>query len=144
GYPDERLAFLLADAGVGHVLTEAWLAAQLPLSGQVVVTVDAADAQSPAAFASPVTRDSAAYMIHTSGSTGQPKGVLVEHGALADKLAALAQQYGLDEHERGLLFASMSFDASLSQLLAPLSVGGSVVLRPDGMSEPEAVLAHVR
>ncbi|MDY4342216.1 non-ribosomal peptide synthetase, partial [Xanthomonas sp. LF07-6] len=135
---------LLADAGVGHVLTEAWLAAQLPLSGQVVVTVDAADAQSPAAFASPVTRDSAAYMIHTSGSTGQPKGVLVEHGALADKLAALAQQYGLDEHERGLLFASMSFDASLSQLLAPLSVGGSVVLRPDGMSEPEAVLAHVR
>ncbi|WP_267085892.1 AMP-binding protein, partial [Xanthomonas sacchari] len=42
------------------------------------------------------------------------------------------------------LFASMSFDASLSQLLAPLSVGGSVVLRPDGMSEPEAVLAHVR
>ncbi|MDR6674927.1 non-ribosomal peptide synthetase [Xanthomonas sp. 1678] len=144
GYPDARLAFLLADAGIGHVLAEEWLAAQLPLSGQTVVAVEAADAQSAAAFDSPVTRESAAYMIHTSGSTGQPKGVLVEHGALADKLAALAQQYGLGEDERGLLFASMSFDASLSQLLAPLCVGGSVVLRPDGMSEPEAVLAHVR
>ncbi|MDR6675787.1 non-ribosomal peptide synthetase [Xanthomonas sp. 1678] len=144
GYPDARLAFLLADAGIGHVLAEEWLAAQLPLSGQTVVAVEAADAQSAAAFDSPVTRASAAYMIHTSGSTGQPKGVLVEHGALADKLAALAQQYGLGEDERGLLFASMSFDASLSQLLAPLCVGGSVVLRPDGMSEPEAVLAHVR
>ncbi|MFD0727704.1 condensation domain-containing protein, partial [Lysobacter brunescens] len=39
GYPDERLAYLLSDAGISHVLTEAWLAPQLPLSGQRVVLV---------------------------------------------------------------------------------------------------------
>ncbi|MDQ3287971.1 MAG: amino acid adenylation domain-containing protein, partial [Pseudomonadota bacterium] len=143
GYPDERLAHLLADAGIGHVLTEAHLAPQLPLSGRSVVLVSSADGQDTTAFESPVTRSSPAYMIYTSGSTGQPKGVVISHGALADKLAALAQHYELDETDRGLLFASMSFDASLSQLLVPLAVGGSVVLRPDGLTEPEALLAYV-
>ncbi|MDQ3205166.1 MAG: amino acid adenylation domain-containing protein, partial [Pseudomonadota bacterium] len=143
GYPDERLAHLLVDAGIGHVLTEAHLAPQLPLSGRSVVLVSSADGQDTTAFESPVTRSSPAYMIYTSGSTGQPKGVVISHGALADKLAALAQHYELDETDRGLLFASMSFDASLSQLLVPLAVGGSVVLRPDGLTEPEALLAYV-
>ncbi|WP_386826637.1 AMP-binding protein, partial [Lysobacter brunescens] len=82
-------------------------------------------------------------MIYTSGSTGQPKGVCVPHGALAAKLPALAQHYGLESSDRGLLFASMSFDASLSQLLVPLSVGGSVSLRPDGVTEPSALLSYV-
>jgi amino acid adenylation domain-containing protein len=143
GYPDERLSFLLADAGIGHVLTEAWLAAQLPLSGQQVVLVEAADGQSTQAPAMEIQAHWPAYMIHTSGSTGQPKGVLVSHGALAEKLSALGQFYGLTPQDRGLVFASMSFDASLSQLLAPLAAGGSVVLRPDGMSEPEVVLDYV-
>lgn len=143
GYPDERLAWLLADAGIGHVLTEAWLAAQLPLSGQHVVLVEASGDQPVHAPALAIERDWPAYMIYTSGSTGQPKGVLVEHGALADKLAALGQFYGLQPEDRGLVFASLSFDASLSQLLAPLAAGGSVALRPDEMSEPEALLAYV-
>ncbi|QQP97295.1 non-ribosomal peptide synthetase [Lysobacter enzymogenes] len=143
GYPDERLAYLLSDAGIGHVLTEAYLAPQLPLSAQRVVLVSDADEQDATAFASPVKAESPAYMIYTSGSTGQPKGVVVSHGALADKLAALAQNYGLDETDRCLLFASTSFDASISQLLTTLSVGGSVALRPDGVTEPEALLAYV-
>ncbi|WP_242691354.1 non-ribosomal peptide synthetase [Lysobacter enzymogenes] len=143
GYPDERLAYLLSDAGIGHVLTEAYLAPQLPLNGQRVVLVSDADEQDATAFASPVTGESPAYMIYTSGSTGQPKGVVVSHGALADKLAALAQNYDLDETDRSLLFASTSFDASISQLLTTLSVGGSVALRPDGVTEPEALLAYV-
>ncbi|WP_250465110.1 amino acid adenylation domain-containing protein, partial [Microbulbifer litoralis] len=143
GYPDERLAYLLGDAGISHVLTEAYLAPQLPLHDQAVVLVSEADGHDAAAFASPVTPESPAYLIYTSGSTGEPKGVLVSHGALADKLAALTQHYALDETDRGLLFASISFDASISQLLAPLSVGGSVVLRPDGVTEPEVLLAHV-
>ena len=67
----------------------------------------------------------------------------IRHGAYADKLAALAQHYELTEHDRSLLFASMSFDASLSQLGVALSVGGSVALRPDAVTEPEALLRHV-
>jgi amino acid adenylation domain-containing protein len=143
GYPDERLAWLLSDAGIGHVLTEAHLAAQLPLSGQRVVLVSDAANGDGGEYASPVSAETLAYMIYTSGSTGEPKGVCVSHGALADKLPALAQHYGLDASDRGLLFASMSFDASLSQLLVPLSVGGSVSVRPDGVTEPSALLSYV-
>ncbi|MFD0727035.1 amino acid adenylation domain-containing protein, partial [Lysobacter brunescens] len=81
GYPDERLAYLLSDAGIGHVLTEAWLAPQLPLSGQRVVLVSDAAGEDGSEYASPVTAETVAYMIYTSGSTGQPKGVCVPHGA---------------------------------------------------------------
>jgi len=143
-YPDERLRYLLNDAQVQFVVSEAYLADQLPLATQKIILMSALDAVSTAPVACEITRESAAYIIYTSGSTGQPKGVCVNHGALADKIAGLSQHYGLDSTDVGLLFASMSFDASLSQLLMPLSVGARVVIRPDDITEPEDLMAYLQ
>src|SRR5262249_62069129 len=82
-YPQERLAFALADSGVAVVVTEESVAADLPAHGAREVRLDRdraeIDAQSAESPEVEVTPDFPAYVIYTSGSTGRPKGVVVTH-----------------------------------------------------------------
>ncbi len=71
-----------------------------------------------------------AYVIYTSGSTGRPKGVAVEHGSLANLLAASRDEFGWRAGDAGAVVAPFSFDIFLFELLAPLVAGGSAVLVP--------------
>lgn len=78
-----------------------------------------------------VTSDKLAYIVFTSGSTGRPKGVMIEHGSLAYSLGA----HGGDVYRQGptsrvLQFASLAFDASMTEHLGPLSNGACVCI-PD-------------
>ncbi|MFD5733316.1 non-ribosomal peptide synthetase [Streptomyces sioyaensis] len=72
-----------------------------------------------------------AYVLYTSGSTGQPKGVMVGHEALVDRLAGLAERPGLAADESVLAMAALSFDISLAELLLPLTVGASFTAVPE-------------
>ncbi|KAJ5921745.1 acetyl-CoA synthetase-like protein [Penicillium verhagenii] len=69
-----------------------------------------------------------AYIMFTSGSTGQPKGVVHQHGAVSGSLEAVSQTFGLDSSTRFLQFASFSFDASICELFAPWVAGGTVCI----------------
>jgi len=67
-----------------------------------------------------------AYMIYTSGSTGKPKGVPQKHSALNAMLSWLASSVDFTQGCKTLSILNFSFDASLNDLLAPMTVGGSV------------------
>ncbi|GAA2266769.1 non-ribosomal peptide synthetase [Streptomyces amakusaensis] len=71
-----------------------------------------------------------AYLLFTSGSTGEPKGVDVPHRAVVNTLDDLAERYSLGPDDRTLALSALDFDMSVFDLFAPLSTGGAVVL-PD-------------
>jgi amino acid adenylation domain-containing protein len=82
------------------------------------------------------TAEHAAYVIYTSGSTGKPKGVVVTHKSIANHCRDVVKHYQLEASDRVLQFASLNFDASLEQILPPLTVGAAVVLRGPEVWDP--------
>ncbi|HEX2092675.1 MAG TPA: amino acid adenylation domain-containing protein, partial [Longimicrobiaceae bacterium] len=133
-HPAERLAFLLGDSGAGVVLTGSGLAESLPDRGVELVLLDREAewiaAASPAESDAGVAPGDLAYLIYTSGSTGTPKAVMVEHAQLSHTLAAAVEALGLAPDDVAAALASVAFDISLLELLAPLVAGASVVVVP--------------
>lgn len=80
-----------------------------------------------------VGRHSLAYIIYTSGSSGRPKGVMVEHGSLVSHALASAEEFNLSHRDRVLQFASLAFDASAEELFPCWARGATLVLRTDAM-----------
>ncbi|KAG0016980.1 hypothetical protein BGZ80_008719 [Entomortierella chlamydospora] len=74
-----------------------------------------------------------AYIIYTSGSTGKPKGVMLEHRGLANLAQTHTKFCGILEHTRLMQFASFSFDASVWDIMLPLSSGAALYLPPDSI-----------
>ena len=139
-YPQERLAFMLADAGVRVLLTQERLRGRVPTGAETVVCLDSERATF-AAYGTEnlnvgVTADSMIYVIYTSGSTGRPKGVMLPHRGIVNCLLWMQSAFRLGPHDRTMLKASLSFDASVWELFWPLLVGaGVVVARPGGQQD---------
>ncbi|MDH5490436.1 MAG: amino acid adenylation domain-containing protein, partial [Myxococcales bacterium] len=81
-----------------------------------------------------------AYVIFTSGSTGEPKGVPISHHGLELYLHWAIETFGYGPEDRLLQTASIGFDASVRQLLAPLMVGACVVIAPRSLARDPARL----
>jgi surfactin family lipopeptide synthetase A len=135
-FPEGRVAYMLDDAQARHVLT---LARCLPLLSQHEVDAIALDEleldmDAGGAAAPPIRLRPAdlAYVLFTSGSTGQPKGVMVPHGAIDNRLQWMQEAYGLGPDDRVLQKTPYSFDVSVWEFFWTLSAGACLVV-----AEPE-------
>jgi amino acid adenylation domain-containing protein len=93
----------------------------------------------PAAPPSAQRPEDLAYVLFTSGSTGQPKGVMIEHRAALNTVLDINERFALGAEDRVLGLSALSFDLSVYDFFGPLAVGGAVVLpEPDEAREPAA------
>jgi amino acid adenylation domain-containing protein/thioester reductase-like protein len=90
-----------------------------------------------------VRPDHLAYVICTSGSTGQPKAVAVSHGSLTCVIRAVAAEYLIRPGDRVLQLASLAFDTSVEQMLVALTRGATVMLPPAGTVAPADLLGYL-
>ncbi|MEV0222614.1 amino acid adenylation domain-containing protein [Streptomyces sp. NPDC050704] len=144
-FPERRIRCMLDDSGAVAVIAPesfSWPGPVLdvaadtgPGSGRGSAGVSGEAAAHP---------DDLAYLVYTSGSTGTPKGVAVTHRSIATHCDGIGTAYGLGPADTVLQFASVAFDASVEQLLAPLVSGAAVLLRGPELWEPRELLARLR
>jgi amino acid adenylation domain-containing protein/thioester reductase-like protein len=132
--PAKRQADLLAIGGVRHVLTQPDVLraelAQGPWSVRAVRAGGGAPftARHEASLDAP--RDELAYVIFTSGTTGVPKGVMIDHAGAVNTVFHVNRLFGVDAGDRVLAVSSLSFDLSVYDIFGLLACGGALVI-PD-------------
>jgi amino acid adenylation domain-containing protein len=144
-YPAERLAFMLQDAAVSVLLKQARHAIGAPAPTLVVcidTDWDSIAAERDSSPDSGVAPRNLAYVMYTSGSTGAPKGTLIEHRSAVNFIRFAGAEYGLTRDDKMLQFASINFDASVEEIFAPLACGSTLVLRSDAMLASASVFVQ--
>ncbi len=126
--PEQRLSFMLSDAAVPVLLTDAG-EPSVPTDAVVVPVVAGEFAGLADTDLEPVAAASdTAYVIYTSGSTGRPKGVVVEHRQAVNLVAGQLAYWQLGGDDRVLQFSSLSFDVSVLEIFTALAAGATLVL----------------
>ncbi|RYY20523.1 MAG: amino acid adenylation domain-containing protein, partial [Cytophagaceae bacterium] len=123
-YPAQRLTQLVASSGLTHCLAPVAEKAFFEAVGLAAIEPAAAAPNSPQF----VAQSSAAYVLYTSGSTGEPKGVRMGHAPLVNLLHWQKANSTAGPGTRTLQFAPLSFDVSFQEILATLTTGGTLVL----------------
>jgi non-ribosomal peptide synthetase component F len=125
--PKKFSAFKLEDGGVRFLLTKYQLANSLPKHSGTIIFIDdtlaGVDAEN---LTSEVSSENPAYVIYTSGSTGPPKGVAVQHAALANLINWHRQTFKTSTADRATQLARLDFDASVLELWPLLTAGASI------------------
>lgn len=150
-YPAERLAYIIRDcepivalvnqSGVKHLTRKFVSELARKMTVLDLVSQESTWSQYPASNPNPqsagLTRRHLAYILYTSGSTGHPKGVMIEHANVLNLILAHIEYCGLSADDRVLQFSSFAFDASVEEIFPPLTVGARIVLRPHWMVSPD-------
>lgn len=110
------------DAAIGVLSQLAWSA---PWPGDTVTALSEIDRADCGDGTEP------RYLIFTSGTTGVPKGAVVEHGGMVNHLLAKIDHLGLDDADRVGFTAPTVFDISVCQMLMPIVTGGAIVVVDD-------------
>ncbi len=138
-FPDEQVNNILTDAQAVAVLGDAEGAARarrvkpdIECALDVIAWIDALTCPvEPLEPASWLTPSSLAYIIYTSGTTGRPKGVMIEHGSIANLVQGDLAQLGISPEDRCGQSASSAYDSSVEEVWFALAAGATLVVMDD-------------
>ncbi|MNO23763.1 Linear gramicidin synthase subunit D [compost metagenome] len=141
-FPDDRISYMMDEAKFKVILTNSkhaervsTIAQRNKTSALPIIKLDTEWISIEAEPADNLSGSNApsdlAYMIYTSGSTGKPKGVMVEHKGIPNLVHEQIDKFLLNPKDRVLQYASISFDASISEIFTTLVAGATLVLPPE-------------
>ncbi|RFU79721.1 hc-toxin synthetase [Trichoderma arundinaceum] len=130
GIDDPRAEELLQGANVSIILASTTSSERIRKMNLQVVIVGTQDSKSITDVEGPSTSpeafDSVAWVLYTSGSSGKPKGVVMEHAPLSTALLALGKAFQIGPGVRSLQFAAYTFADSIPDIFGTLVMGGCV------------------
>ena len=130
GFPQAQLAAIARGAGLRIIICDAAyhdLCLSVADGAEVIRVDDPQTAAGPPLPPVPVSANSLAYVIFTSGTTGQPKGVGTEYRGFANLLAWFRRALKLSGEDR-VVAATLSFDISLFEIVLTLAAGADLVI----------------
>lgn len=145
-YPERRIRLLLSDSGVSTVVTVPAVADRFEDAALTPVLVGSGTPlDAPGSWSSEPSGEDLCYVMYTSGSSGTPKGVMVEHRNVARLFSELQPWFGFTADDVWTMFHSSSFDFSVWEIWGALLSGGRLVIVPYDVSRsPEQFHALVR
>lgn len=144
-YPEERIRYMLESSGCAVILTQKSLASKIKSDIEILDLNDSSlYADDGSNLGIKCNLDNLAYVIFTSGTTGNPKGVLIEHKSISKTLQWRAGEYKLSGSDSVLQLFSYSFDGFLTSFFTPIISGAKVVLLGKNMEkDPTAVKKQI-
>lgn len=134
--PPQRLEYIVRDADLSLILvdtdedpTPIWMG-NIPTLGMAELMANGLDAGDGDVDARELDAraDDPAYVLYTSGSTGEPKGVLISHRSLVNLMSSVGAEPGVTSADRVLAVTTLNFDISVVETLLPLGFGATVVV----------------
>lgn len=139
--PKERIRYMLGNSGAKLVLTKGTTPEEL---GTSLPFMDVQEALAQESDDFPVEKlhdpRSLAYVLYTSGSTGQPKGVMIEHHSVINRIGWMQKLYGLDTSGVIMQKTPITFDVSVWELFWWSFAGAKLVLLPPGGEKDPALI----
>jgi len=141
-WPDSRLRFAVEDSGSTVLVARAGLLDRLQVKALGVEPCRdaAAIATAPEAVRRPIPPKSLAYIIYTSGSSGVPKGVEIEHANLSHLIRWHQDNFRVTRHDRASHLAGLGFDAAAWEIWPHLAAGATLCLADDVVRASPALM----
>jgi len=131
-YPHERLKFMAQDSNTSLVLTQDHLKTFLSNQEGAIICLDSDrhlwSRESKENLNCATTLDNIVYVMYTSGTTGQPKGVMVTHRGACNHLYWRHDYFALTNSDRVIQKASLNFDDSFWEIFEPLTAGAQLII----------------
>jgi len=152
-FPVDRVRDIFEDANVRAIITSEEFAgglasgpkklrANLLLLDRHEREIDMRPSWAPPSVAGISHERELAYVIYTSGSTGRPKGVMIEHRNAIAFIRTLKSVYKISRDDRIYQGFSVAFDASVEEVWAAFSLGGTLCVAPEDVSRSPADVAE--
>lgn len=144
--PPERIAYLLQHSQAGLLLTNRELQQEDSFRHTEAFSVEHILRQGYSTEDLQLNYDQERliYLLYTSGSTGQPKGVMVRHDAFLNLLNWYTREMDINENERMLFIAPTSFDLAQKNIFAPLVKGGRLYIYEPGIYDYNVMSDMIR